>query len=190
LIKQLWTLVDYVINNQTYADPRLFPSQQPPSVIWSFQNSSRIEKPYIVLNYTSVDVPDHEYYDAIDAQGNRQVSSWRKAVVDMQFYAGPDSYIMASRFVSRLAMDLSLDKQAELDCAIGTRLMLARVPAMLNESQYEDRAIYTFEFYYTESQIEFVSLIETVIVDGTYTGAATGDITCTETITVTQNLTP
>jgi hypothetical protein len=163
----------------------------PLPVIWSSQNAARIEKPYVVLDYSSVDVPNHEYYNQVDSAGYAEVSSWRKAVVDMQFYAGPESYNIASRFVGRLAMEYSIGKQVELDCAIGTRLMLARVPALLNDSQYEDRAIYTFEFYYTERQDEFVSLIETVIVTGEYEGAvATDDITCTETITIAPIITP
>jgi hypothetical protein len=184
LIKSLWTLINFVVNTP-------YPGQVPMQVVWSNQNSARVDKPYVVLDYTSVDVPDHEYYGQVNDVGYATVASWRKAVVSAQFYAGPDSYNLASRFVGRLAMEYSLGKQVELDCSIGTRLMLARIPVVLNESQFEDRAIYTFEFYYTESQDEFVSLIETVIVTGEYEGAtATDGVTCTEVITIAPVATP
>jgi hypothetical protein len=81
---------------------------------------------------------------------------------------------------------MSLDKQVELDVSIGQRLMLQRIPALLNESQFEDRAIYQFEFFYTENNSDNVGLIETVVVDGTYTGGLTEDVTCHEVITISK----
>jgi len=44
------------------------------------------------------------------------------------------------------------------------------VPALLNNSQYEDRAVYHFDFYYTETYVENVGFIATVEVTGGYSG--------------------
>jgi hypothetical protein len=151
------------------------------TVIWSYQNSSRIDKPYIVLDYTSDDVPDHEHYADIDADGNREINSWRKAVIDMQFYCGPDSMKIASALASWFSSEASLNKQMDLNVSIGNRLFLSRMPAMINTSQYEERAIYQFDFYYMETITEWVSWIDTVVVDGTYTDSLT-EVTCEETI--------
>ena len=184
MIGSLWTLTDYVLNT-------VYNKNIP--VIWSYQNAARINKPYINLNYTLDDLPDHDFSDQfVDANGIRTIGSWRKAVVDMQFYSAHDSLSLASFTATALSTEASLDKQVELNCAIGSRLFLQRVPALINLSQYEDRAIYQFDFCYTEMIPEDVGFIATVIVEGGYSGGLTdttyppgaGPITCTETITV------
>ena len=174
MIDQLWALTDYTLNT-------LYNKNVP--VIWGYQNAARIKKPYVMLNYTTDDLPDHEIIDKfVDLNGMRVISSWRKAVVDMQFYDAHNSISLASFMASAFATDKSLDKQMELNCSIGTRLFLQRVPALINESQYEDRAIYQFDFYYTEMMKEDVGFIATVIVDGTYEGSLTDNLTCNEVI--------
>ena len=162
MIDKIWELLDHSLNGIINKNDNL-------PIIWSHQNAARIKKPYLVLSYTTNDVPDHETYDnRIDADGNRTMSSWRKAVIEIQFYDAHDSMRLASLTVSALATERSMLKQMELDCSIGTRLFLQRVPELLNASQYEDRAIYQFDFYYTETLVENVGIIETVIVDGGY----------------------
>jgi hypothetical protein len=160
LIPGIWELLDFVLNTTLGLNI---------PVIWSSQNSSRIAKSYVMIDFTSNDVPDFDYIDSlVDYQGNRGVSSWRRATISLQFFCGPDSINIASQLATALAFDSSLDKQNELDVSIGTRLFLQRVPALLNESQWEDRAIYQFDFYYTERLTENVGFIVTVIVEGTY----------------------
>jgi hypothetical protein len=148
-------------------------------VIWSFQNAARIDKPYIILNYTNDDIPDHEYYGDVDVPGYRKLSSWRKAIVDMQFYCGPDSMKIANRVAMLFATELVLQKETELNVSIGSRLFFSRMPAMINTSQFEERAIYQFEFLYTEEIEEWVSWIEAVEIHGTYSGSLT-ELTCDE----------
>lgn len=122
-----------------------------------------------MVSYNTTGLPDHEIYGEVDENGIRVNSSWRRATVELQFYCGQnDSFRFASKAVSLLANNASVDKQWLLDVSIGHRLMLQHVPALMNESQWEDRAIYQFEFYYTENLPDDVGLIETVIVDGTY----------------------
>lgn len=160
MIPGIWELLDFVLNTTLGLNI---------PVIWSSQNSSRIAKSYVMIDFTSNDVPDFDYIDSlVDYQGNRGVSSWRRATISLQFFCGPDSINIASQLATALAFDSSLDKQNELDVSIGTRLFLQRVPALLNESQWEDRAIYQFDFYYTERLTENVGFIVTVIVEGTY----------------------
>jgi hypothetical protein len=92
-----------------------------------------------------------------------------------------ESHSCASKAVSLLATENSIAKQVHLDVAIGHRIMLEHLPVLLNQSQYEDRAIYQFAFYYTENIPDDVGRIETVILDGAYTGGLT-DVTCQEVI--------
>ena len=79
---------------------------------------------------------------------------------------------------------MSIAKQVELDVSIGNRLMLQHVPALVNNSQYEDRSIYQFDFNYMDNVPDDTGLIETVIIDGSYEGGAAGgggnvsDLTC------------
>jgi hypothetical protein len=163
MIPSLWELIDYTINTL---------GKENVPVIWSYQNAARIKKPYIALNYTSDDLPDHDWFsNIVDYQGFRIMGTWRKAVVDLQVYASEDSMRLANKLAMLLATESSLDKQQQLDVAIGNRLFFARVPALLNNSQYEDRAIYHFDFMYTESLREDVGFIATVEIEGTYEGS-------------------
>jgi hypothetical protein len=175
----LWELTDYTVNTV---------GQKAIDVIWSYQNAARIDKPYIILDYTTDDVPDHEYYGLVDPPGYRSMSSWRKATVDMQFYCGPNSLSIASWLATMFASEIVVQKETELNVSIGSRLFLSRMPAMINTSQYEERAIYQFEFMYTEEVQEWVSWIATVEVTGEYSGggAPDGTITCEETIVIVE----
>ena len=163
MIPALWELTDHAIN--TIGRMNI-------PVIWSFQNAARINKPYIMLNYSSDDLPDHDWFsNIVDYRGIRVMGSWRKAVVDLQVYADQDSLRIANKLAMLMNTEASLDKQQQLDVSIGNRLFLARVPVPLNNSQFEDRAVYHFDFLYTESMAEDVGFIATVIVDGTYEGS-------------------
>jgi hypothetical protein len=191
LIPAIWELTNYTVNAVRLGIPDTPTPTQPivnPNVIeiiWSYQNAARIDKPYIILDYTNNDIPDNEYYGDVDASGNRAMASWRKATIDMQFYCGPDSMKIASYVASMFSSDAVLQKQGNLNVSIGNRLFLSRMPALLNTSQYEERAIYQFDFYYTESNDEWVSWIDTVEVTGNYSGSLTNQ-SCEETISIIQ----
>jgi len=175
MIKSLWTLIDYAINTV---------GQEQVQVVWSYQNSARVAKPYITLNYSQDDLPDHDWYsNEIDLAGFRNMGSWRKAVVDLQVYASQDSMRIANKLSMLLSTEKCLEKQMELDVAIGNRLFLSRVPALVNNSQYEDRAVYHFDFMYTEMMKEDVGFIATVVIEGNYSGSLT-DQQCNETISI------
>jgi hypothetical protein len=172
MIPALWELLNYSLAPLNLKN-----------IVWGYQNGPRTEKPYAMVTYTSTRVPDHEIYGQIDDNGVRINSGWRRAVVTIQFYCGQmESHSNASRAVSLLATESSIAKQVELDVAIGHRIMLEHVPALLNESQYEDRAIYQFAFYYTENVPDDVGRIETVILDGTYQGGMTEGVICHEVV--------
>jgi hypothetical protein len=153
-----------------------------------------VDKSCIVLNYINNDLPDHEYYGQVDPSGNRPIASWRKATVDMQFYCGPDSMKTASYVAMAFATETVIEQQMALNVSIGTRLFLSRMPALLNDSQFEDRAIYQFDFYYTETLEEWTSWIATVELTGNYSGSPSdpdgsgddGELVCSETIILTQ----
>jgi|KBSSwiStaDraftv2_1062776.scaffolds.fasta_scaffold00263_8 hypothetical protein len=174
MIPGIYELLDYTINTIN--------AQNLP-IIWSYQNAPRMNKAYVMIDYTDNDIPNFEVESSyIDLDGFRKMGSWRRATVSLQFYCGPNSDRIASQVAMMLAGNLSVDKQVELDIAIGNRLMLQRMPALLNNSQFEDRAIYQFDFYYTDVYKDNVGFIAEVIIDGEYTGAATGSVTCHEDI--------
>ena len=176
MIPKLYDLIDHAINTL---------GQENIQVIWSFQNAVRVNKPHITLNYSSDDLPDHEWYsNEIDYRGIRVMSSWRKAIVDLQVYAAQDSLRIANKLSQLLATEKSLEQQCMLDVSVGTPLMLQRIPALLNNSQYEDRAVYHFDFYYTETYEEDVGFIATVEIEGNYTGSVSEIPPCKETISV------
>lgn len=156
-------------------------------LVFASQNMPRLVKPYIVMNVLNVEIPDHVTYgQTINAAGVRSMWSWRKAVVELQFYNGIESLTSASLLAMYLQSELSLLSQDRLNCAIGARLFFSYVPELVNRSQYEGRAIYHFEYFYTEMVGDDVGLIETVVVDGTYTGGADDEnkpIVCHEEIT-------
>jgi hypothetical protein len=163
LIPGIYELLDYTINTVNSLGLQ---------IIWSYQNAPRVNKPYILIDYTENDLPNFECADPyIDANGIQVIGSWRRATVSLQFYCGPNSDRLASQVALMLGGSSSVDKQTQLDVAIGNRLMLQRMPALLNNSQYEDRAIYQFDFYYTDRYNDNVGLIEVVEVTGGYSGS-------------------
>ena len=172
MIPALWELLNYSLV-----------SLRLKNIVWGYQNGPRTEKPYAMVTYTSTRMPDHEIYGQIDDNGIRINSSWRRAIVTIQFYCGQhDSHACASRAASLLATESSINKQCQLDVAIGHRMMLEHVPALLNDSQYEDRAIYQFAFYYTENIPDDVGRIETVILEGSYANSLTEGVVCHEVV--------
>lgn len=159
MIPGLWELTDYAVNQI---------AKKNVTVIWSYQNAPRIGKPYITLDYTTDDIPNFDWFDDqnITVDGYRSQYSWRMATVDMQFYCGQDSMKLANLVAMSFASETVLYKQGELNVAIGNRLFLQRVPAMINLSQYEERAIYQFNYLYTEEYTDWTSWIGTVEING------------------------
>ena len=141
-------------------------------VIFANQNVPRLVKPYVQLNVTNIDVPDHMYYSSPDETGGVTISGWRKATAEIQLYHGINSLSAISTLAMVLQSPTMLDYQAGIDCAIGQRLFIGYVPELLNLSQWEGRGIYHFEFFYTESINDNAGLIDTVILHGSYIGGA------------------
>jgi hypothetical protein len=160
LIDQLYQLVSAAVTQAGF----------PWQVVFANQNIPRLVKPYVQLNVTTVDVPDHLYYTLPDDEGIVTTSGWRKATVEMQVFNGINSLNTISRLAMMLQSTAMLDKQAELDCSIGQRLFMGYVPELLNNSQYEGRGIYHFEFFYTESLSEKVDTIDIIETHGQFIG--------------------
>lgn len=162
MIPQLWDLIEYAVND---GKPTTIP------IIWSHQNAPRVGKPYILIEYTNVDTPNFDIYmPEVDEYGVQTIGSWRNASVNLQFFFGPDSQRMASQTVFALATERVINKAVELDCAVGQRLFYSSVPALINDSQWESRTIYSFEFMWSENYADQVGVIEYVDITGTYIG--------------------
>jgi len=158
LIDQLFLLVNKAAQTAGLAWP----------VIFANQNVPRLVKPYIQINVTTITIPDHLIYSPIDQDGNGVVSGWRKAVVEIQIYAGIESLSYASNIALVLQTESLLEYQQQIDVAVGQRLFLSYMPELLNESQFEGRAIYQFEMFYTENMNDNRGIIEGVDLCGAY----------------------
>ena len=141
-------------------------------VIFANQNIPRLVKPYIQLNVTNIDIPDHMIYSTPDASGQITISGWRKASVEIQVFHGINSLSTVSYLAMILQSSTMLEYQVSIDCAIGQRLFMGYVPELLNNSQWEGRGIYHFEFYYTESINDNSGNIDQVILHGSYLGGS------------------
>lgn len=162
------SLYDLIKENLLYAGLPNF------GLVFANQNMPRVSKPYVVMNVLNIEIPDHViYHHDINPDGYRTLSGWRKATVELQFYNGIESLSSASRMALSLESENSLQSQGKLNCSIGQRLFFSYVPEILNQSQFEGRAIYHFEYFYTEEFADQVGLIEKVIIDGAYTGILT-----------------
>jgi hypothetical protein len=137
-------------------------------VVFANQNIPRLVKPYILLNVTNIDIPDHMYYSMPDASGQITMSGWRKASAEIQVFHGLNSLSAVSNLAMILQSPTMIDYQTSIDCSIGHRLFIGYVPELLNNSQWEGRGIYHFEFYYTESVNDNSGNIDQVVVHGDY----------------------
>jgi len=143
-------------------------------VIFANQNMPRPKKPYISLNVTNVEIPDHVIYiGPTDANFNETVYGWRKATIDLQVYNGIESLSTVNTLALILQATSMVEFQTTLDVSIGQRLFIGYVPEIVNASQFEGRGIYQFEFFYTESYTENLYDIAKVETHGNYTGSIT-----------------
>lgn len=176
MIPVLWTFINYVLNEYYGWNW---------TIVWANQNAPRAAKPYVVINITNITDTAFDNTDSLDENGFQDQSGFRIAVVELQFYGGISSITRASLAQLQLSSTPGVDKMVELDVAIGNRLFLGYVPALLNNSQFEHRSIYTFQFYYTDMIKDNVGLIETVDVTGSYSGSLT-DQSCHEIISISE----
>jgi len=139
-------------------------------VIFSYQNAARIDKAYISLRIDTVRLPSNDIYLIVDENGIARTSSWRTAIVELQTF-GAGAGDMARRFAQKFRLETTIQSMQRLDIAIGNRLFLSEVPALLNLTQYEERGIFQFEFMFTEEMDDDVGLIETVEIEGRTTGS-------------------
>ena len=135
--------------------------EHPIPLIFAYQNSERINKPYGSIRVDTISIPQHELYLPVQETGYQVFGGWRKATVELQIY-GKNSGATARRFALSLQSNTSTEFQQKINVAIGNRLFLGEVPVLLNASQYEERGVYQFEFYYSDEMDDNIGLIEKV----------------------------
>lgn len=144
------------------------------TIIFANQNMPRPVKPYMTINVTNVDIPDHVIYiGPTNTYFNETVYGWRKATVDIQVYNGIESLSTINTLALVLQTTSMVEYQTTIDVSIGQRLFIGYVPEIVNNSQFEGRGIYQFEFFYTESYTEPLSDIAKVETHGDYEGSLT-----------------
>jgi len=141
-------------------------------IVFVNQNFPRPPKPYITLNVLNVDIPDHVIYSKPNPDDSVTISGWRRASVEIQVYNGIESLSTIDRLALILQSNSLIDYQATIDVSIGQRLFFGYVPELLNQSQFEGRGVYQFEFFYTEEYTDPGNSICEVELAGRYIGGA------------------
>jgi hypothetical protein len=150
----LWNLLNFVSQRMEHPIPLIF----------AFENAERVQKPYGSIRIDTITLPGHEIAFPVHENGYQDYGGWRRATVELQVYGrlgGP----IAREFALRLQANSAVEQSQRLNIAIGNRLFLSEVPALLNQSQYEERGIYQFQYFFSEQLDDDVGLIETVIID-------------------------
>lgn len=139
--------------------------------IWSHPDAPRPERPYSTLQIISVQRVGDAVAAPVDAQGMRQVSGDREAVVSITVYAD------AVNRDPRAALDMATALRDSLDLVTARHTLkqggwavrgfelLTDAPQLL-ETQWEPRAVFDVRFGTTVDQLEDVGLIESIEVTG------------------------
>lgn len=135
-------------------------------VIVSFDNGPRPSKPYAVV-YLSLarPAPAHRQF-ATDDQGERYVEAHRPGRLLVHCYGKiNDAWALADDIGMRIMTDAAIEAASAKNIAWMSQPTLESIPALMDNGDYEDRAILTIETAYTGAMIENVSFIGTVEID-------------------------
>jgi hypothetical protein len=144
----------------------------PLQLVFARQNAPKGNKPLAVIDVVSIHLMQHEYYSLPNVDGIQRLSSMRMANVNLQIF-GHGAGDTARWIAQSMMTETSIQRMQRLDVSVGRRNLLTEIPSLLNGSQYEERGIYQFVFYFTEEMDDDVGLIEAVEYHGTLEGSVT-----------------
>lgn len=109
--------------------------------------------------------PAHRQF-ATDDDGERYVESHRAARLQIHCYGKNGSaWELAEEISMKLLTDAAIEAGIVKNIAWMSQPSLESIPALMDNGDYEDRAILTIETVYTGAMIENVSFIQTVEVE-------------------------
>ena len=151
-------------------------------VIIGNDNGPRPPKPYAAVFFQSArPQPVHRQFYTDDA-GLRMVESHRMGRLQIHCYGkNGAAWELGDLIAMGILTEAAIQAAAALNIAWMSQPTLESIPALMDNSEYEDRAILTIETAYTGFLAEDVSFIQTVEVDVETEPSAMGP----ETITIT-----
>lgn len=158
-----------------------------PLIIWANPNAPEPPAPCFVLRATLTNTSAHSQVSDVDAQGMQTVSDQAEATVTVtgvgvNTYAALEDVATSCRKPSSVALALSLD------LALIDRPRVTDVTGLLNQIQMEERGVLSTTVRFVNTVSDNVGLIETVNMEGTFTGSIQEG--ATQDITVVLNTTP
>lgn len=133
-------------------------------LIYANQNAPKPPLPFVSMQLTATNpLPVHR--GDIDDFGDRDVSAHFPLTAQLQFY-GEGCWEEATRTALMLRTVEVQAKAESLNIGINSLNQIQDIPALLDGSFYEPRAVFTADVSYTFTVSEYTSFIETV--QGTY----------------------
>ncbi|TFL14217.1 hypothetical protein CSC67_08680 [Pusillimonas caeni] len=129
-------------------------------VVFANENGKRPERPFITLQ-VSVGAPQPIHRGPVDDDGLQRISAHRPVTVQLQCY-GAGSWGVLDELQLKLYTDSMSDLAESLNIALQREPRLQDVPALLDDTKYESRAILDLEAMYTAGIDDDVGYIETV----------------------------
>lgn len=146
-----------------------------PEVIVGNDNGPRPQKPYAaVFLEMARPLPSH-HPSLADVDGNRRVQAHRPSRLQVHCFGKiADAWALADLISMRLMTDAGIEAALAQNIAWNSQPTLASIPALMDNGDYEDRAILTVETTYNGDITENVGAIETVVVEANTEPAAMG----------------
>jgi len=149
-------------------------------VVLANDNGPRASRPFISMQI-AVGEPQPVHRGRVDDDGKQPISAHRPVSVQLQCY-GDGSWDILDALQLKLYADGMIDLAESLNIAVLRQPRLQDVPALLDGTKYESRAILDIEAMYTAVIEDDVGYIETVNGTVTTTPGAAPEIEFTVTL--------
>ncbi len=141
------------------------PIVAPLPLIWAEQNAPRPTPPFLALRLATAKPSENDTHGEINADGAREVDNQMAATLEVQAF-GFDAGDIVGALAQRLRFDEHVARACELGIAVGRRLSLRNLTALLAGSQFEGRGLLEVEILFTHRDLERVGRIQRVVVGG------------------------
>jgi hypothetical protein len=136
-----------------------------PEVIVGNDNGPRPEKPYAAV-FLEMARPLPRHHTGKPEEGIRRVQAHRASRLQVHCYGDVgEAQALADLISMRLMTDAGIEAALAKNIAWMSQPTLASIPALVDNGDYEDRAILTVETTYNGDILEDVGVIETVVVE-------------------------
>ena len=135
------------------------------SIVYANQNAPRETKPYCAIKLHGNSGTDHSELFPQDGNDDRDVAENQIATIELNFY-GPSAISEAIRVRNRLQFETMLDAFYAGNMALIDRGQVTNLTVLLNNSQYEQRAMFECRVGWRSVETENVGRIESVDMQG------------------------